>query len=100
MGDLRRGFKAEAERLAAAVRKELGMAVTDPFDCLALAADLGVPVLSLADMMDFGAPRTSVAQLSRAGTEFSALTVCAGTARLIVYNPRSPSRSQGQLAGA
>ena len=90
MGDLRRGFKAYAERLALAVRKELGMEVTDPFDCLALAADLGVPIVSLSDMVKLGASRASVAHLSRAGTEFSALTVCAGTARLIVYNPSHP----------
>ena len=99
MGDLRRGFKAEVERLAVAVREELGMEVTDPFDCLALAADLDIPVVSLSDMVKFGASRASVMRLSRAGTDFSALTVCAGTARLIVYNPNHPpSRKANSLA--
>ena len=99
MGNLRRGFKAEAERIAVAVREELGMEVTDPFDCLALATDLGVPVVSLSEMVKFGASHASVARLSRAGTEFSALTVCAGTARLIVYNPsHPPGRQANSLA--
>ena len=90
MGNLRRGFKAEAERLAVSVRQELGMEVTDRFDGLALADDLGVPVVSLPQMVEFGASRASVVELSRAGTAFSALTVCLGTARLIVYNPSHP----------
>ena len=99
MGNLRRGFKAEAERLALAVREELGMDVTDPFDCLALADHLAIPVVSLVDMVKFGASDASVARLSCAGTEFSALTVCAGAARLIVYNPsHPPGRRANSLA--
>ena len=94
MGELRRGFKAEAERLAVAVREGLGLDQTDRFDCLDLASDLGVPVLSLAAMADWGASPASVTHLSRAGTEFSALTICAGTARLIVYNPNHPPGRQ------
>lgn len=90
MGNLRWGFKAEAERLALAVRKEMCIGVTDPFDCLALAHHLAIPVVSLVDMVEFGASHTSVAQLSRADAEFSALTVCTKTARLIVYNPNHP----------
>ena len=87
MGELCRGFKAEAEGLAVAVRERLGVDQTDRFDCLDLAADLNVPVLSLTAMADWGASPASGDYLSRVGTEFLALTVCAGTARLIVYNP-------------
>ena len=99
MGDLRRGFKAGAERFAVAVREELGIGVTDRFNCLDLAAYLGIPVVSLADMVKFGACHTSVSRLSRASAEFSALTVCAGTARLIVYNlSHPPGRKANSLA--
>ena len=99
MDELRRGFKAEAERLAVAVREGLGLDQTDRFDCFDLATDLGVPVLSLTAMAARGAATASVDHLSRSGTEFSALTVCAGTARLIVYNPNHPpGRKANSLA--
>ncbi len=87
---LRHGFKAEAERIATAVRTELGLSVADRLDCLALAKHLEVPVLSVRDLLGYGAPRTSVDRLLAAGAEFSALTVCAGTRKLIVYNSSHP----------
>ena len=99
MGNLRRGFKAEAERLVVAVRQKLGLKVTDRLDCNILAAELGIAVFSLLHMVKFGASRASVARLSRGGTEFSAMTVCAGTSRLIVYNPsHPPGRRANSLA--
>jgi len=36
-GELRRGFKAEAEDIAQLVRAELGLGALDALDCLALA---------------------------------------------------------------
>jgi hypothetical protein len=41
---LRRGFKAEAERNAERLRKELGKTVFDPLDAFELAEHLGIPV--------------------------------------------------------
>ena len=95
MGELRRGFKAKAERLAVAVREELSLGVADPFDCLALASYLGIPIVSLGDMVKFGAAHASVTQLSRAGAEFSALTVCAGNGTVDCLQSESPPWSQG-----
>ena len=95
MGDLRRGFKAYAERLALAVRKELGMEVTDPFDCLALAADLGVPIVSLSDMVKLGASRASVAHLSPCGHRVFRTNGLRGNGAADRVQPESPSRSQG-----
>ncbi len=96
---LRHGFKADAERIAASVREELGLGGAERLDCVALAQHLGIPVLSLRDLIAYGADRTSVGQLLVAGAEFSALTVCAGTKRLIVYNPSQPrGRKANSLA--
>jgi hypothetical protein len=87
---LRRGFKAEAERISLAVRTELGLAAHDRLDCLNLAAHLGIPVVSLVELRRDGASSESIDRLLTSDAGFSALTVCAGTRRLIVYNPRHP----------
>ncbi|HXG08678.1 MAG TPA: ImmA/IrrE family metallo-endopeptidase [Gemmataceae bacterium] len=87
---LRRGFKAEAERLALSLRAELGLKVMDRLDPLALAAHLDIPVLSLPELRLDGASSHSVSRLMGRTSGFSALTICDGTRRLIVYNPRHP----------
>jgi hypothetical protein len=87
---LRHGFKAEAERIALSVREELDLPVNARLDALVLAKHFEIPVISLRDLLQCGAPISSVNQLIRSGAEFSALTVCSGTSRLIVYNPSHP----------
>src|SRR5438105_10547812 len=87
---LRRGFKAEAERFALSLRAELGLKVMDRLDPLALAAHLEVPVISLTELRLDGASNGSVSRLMSRTSGFSALTICEGTRRLIVYNPRHP----------
>jgi hypothetical protein len=52
---VRRGFPAEADRLAAAVRAELGLGVYDPLDPGLLAENYGVPICSLSDLVAEGA---------------------------------------------
>jgi len=90
-GELRRGFKADAERLAIDVRAELGLGVLDPFDCIELCKRLGVPVLTVPELMSAGASQRSIRCLLLPNARFSALTVAAGTRRLIVYNPAHPA---------
>lgn len=87
---LRRGFKTEAEQISLAIRAELGLTAVSPLDCLGLAAHLAIPVLSVCDLIDDGARPECVEHLLRPGAGFSALTVCRGTRRLIVYNPSHP----------
>jgi hypothetical protein len=91
---LRHGFKAEAERFALSLRAELSLKVTDRLDALALAAHLKIPVLSLPELRLDGASNQSVSRLTRRSSLFSALTICDGTRRLIVYNPRHPPTRQ------
>jgi hypothetical protein len=88
--NLRRGFKAEAERFALSLRAELGLKVTDPLDSVALATHLEIPVVSLEELRRHGASSQSISCLMRRTSGFSALTICEGTRKLIVYNPRHP----------
>ena len=88
---LRRGFKAEAERLSIEVRREISLDARSPLDCVALCKTLGVPVVSVPDLVDSGASLNSVRVLLSPTAKFSALTVAAGTKRLIAYNPKHPA---------
>ena len=95
----RRGFKTEAEGIALATRQELGLTPIHRLDCLVLADHLGITVLSLTDMLAGGARPKSVACLQEPEARFSAVTVCAGTSRIIVYNPaHSLGRQANSLA--
>jgi hypothetical protein len=87
---LRQGFKAEAERIALELRTELGLGPADRLDPRALADHLGIPVVPLRELCDDGAASQSMARLLDPEAGFSALTVCAGSRRLIVYNQRHP----------
>lgn len=91
MTRLRRGFKAEAERLALEVRGEVG---AGPYGRLAptdVAEQYGIPLLDLSGLAceDTGA----------LDDEVSALTVVQGARRLIVVNDgMSPVRQRSAVA--
>jgi hypothetical protein len=89
-GGLRPGFKADAERIAESVRAQLALEPSQPLDCLALADRLGIEVITLHELRRHGAKDGSIRTLTSAEAGFSATTVCAGTRRLIVYNPTEP----------
>lgn len=96
---LRRGFKAEAERLASDVRAELNLGLLDALDCLDLCEHLGIPLTTVRDLTASGAPMESIRRITAPTAKFSALTVAAGTKRLIVYNPaHSTGRRANSLA--
>jgi hypothetical protein len=87
---LRRGFKAEAERLASSTRQQLRLIARDRLDGLELARHLRVPVLSLLDLRNDVTDPRSVDLLLAPRASFSAVTVCADLRRLIVFNPAHP----------
>lgn len=89
---LRRGFKTEAESLAQLVRAELELGILDPLDCTELAALWGIPICSLGELREDGASEWSIQQTLGPSAGFSAMTICVGPRRLIVYNPRHSSR--------
>jgi Zn-dependent peptidase ImmA (M78 family) len=95
--DLRRGFRADAERLAIELRAELGLSAADRLAPRALAEFYGISVLGLADLeLEF---RHVEVVASAESAAWSALTVFDGTRRLIVLNDvHGPPRLANSLA--
>jgi Zn-dependent peptidase ImmA (M78 family) len=97
---LRRGFKAEAERIAAEIREELNLSLDDRLDPLSLARHLCIPVLEIGDL-------AALSRNAGLGDYFliedadclSALTLFDGTKRTIVHNEsHAPTRQVSNLA--
>jgi Zn-dependent peptidase ImmA (M78 family) len=93
---LRRGFKAEAERDAAQVRRELGLALHDPLNPRDLAAHLGVAVVDAATLVDV----TELEELERLQAfAFSAATFDIQDRKIIVVSPlRNRGRQNSDIA--
>lgn len=97
-GKLRRGFKAEAERVSKALRQELGLTIHDRLDAFALTQHMRVKVRRLDQMEGPGFSAEDVAVLMDPMAGFSALTVWRDSRPVIVYNPRhSPMRTANDL---
>lgn len=95
---LRRGFKTEANRTSREIRAELGLAADAPLCPCLTAKHLEVPVLKLS-AFEKQHPNAIRYLASAAGQdEFSAITVCIGTLRVIVYNDgHSPARCAANI---
>ena len=91
---MRRGFKAESERKAKAIREEIGLSGKDRLNPEALASQLGIRVVPVSALRELVRDERSVDRLMDPEAMFSALTVCAGEKRLIVYNPADPAGRQ------
>jgi Zn-dependent peptidase ImmA (M78 family) len=82
---VRRGFKAQAERTAAAARNALGLRPNAPIDPWSYAAHLNVRVL---DFSQLGLPARAVSQLTVVdGDSWSAMTLQIDSTFAIVLNP-------------
>lgn len=93
---MRRGFKAEAERLAASVRREMGKRPSDHVDAVEFAHHAGAEVRCADEV-------TSLSKLQHLDElqpgAFSACTFSIGDRHIVVYNPlASPGRSQSDIA--
>jgi Zn-dependent peptidase ImmA (M78 family) len=97
MGQLmRRGFKAEAERRAEAIRKQMGRRPTDRADAIRIAQHLGAEVRR-ADELTSLAKLQALEELQPGA--FSACTFTFGDRHVIVYSPlASPARRQSDVA--
>jgi hypothetical protein len=88
---LRRGFKTEAETIAAEIRSDLRISLHTRLDPHLLAEHLDIPVWPLS-RLDKGASCVeglgeAIRYLTTADTSaFSAVTVFCGTVRTIVHN--------------
>ena len=93
---VRRGFRAEAERISAAVRKDLGIAVVDPLPLDKAARTRKAAVVSAAELVEV----ERLAQLERLQAfAFSACTFEVDGRAVIVFNPlRSEPRQQSDVA--
>ena len=83
---LRRGFKADANRTARELREELGLAADDPLCSYRLAAHLEVPVLRLSSFLSQRRAETTYLLSGQGQKDFSAVTLCFGANRAIVFN--------------
>ncbi|GAA1646550.1 ImmA/IrrE family metallo-endopeptidase [Catellatospora bangladeshensis] len=93
---LRRGFKAEAERRAVALRAELGLEPSDRLDINELAKHLGVDIVLADELIDIG----RLEELERIQAfAFSACTFHIDGRHIIVINPlRVVSRQTSDIA--
>jgi Zn-dependent peptidase ImmA (M78 family) len=93
---LRRGFKAEAEREAAQVRKELGLTPHDPIDPANVAQHRGVKVVDASTLVDV----TELEELERLQAfAFSAATFDIEGRKIIVFSPlRAVGRRNSDIA--
>lgn len=93
---MRRGFKAEAERAAARLRRELGVRPAGRLDPVALARSVGADVRSADELID----RAKLERLDELQPgAFSACTLTIGDRHVIVYNPlASPGRNSSDIA--
>ncbi len=93
---MRRGFKTEAERLAARVRKDMGKRPSEHVDAVELAHHAGAEVRCADEL-------TSLAKLEELDAlqpgAFSACTFNIGARHIVVYSPlASPGRTQSDIA--
>lgn len=90
----RRGFKAEAERIALELRTEIGIGSRGRLDPGALAEHLCVPVLTIQDLVR-AAPGDVRYFLGAGRSVFSAATIYLGRyRRLIITNPAHAATRQ------
>lgn len=97
--DLKRGFKAKAERISARLREELGLEPFSPMCSFALASHLGVGVIS-PDSLGLGKKELTVLMgTGTAGSGWSALTMRNEKGkRIIIHNTlASKARQQSDL---
>ena len=82
---LRWGFKAEAHRIARDVRMELALDASAPLDMRQLAKHLGIPAVGLRTLRKTEPEAVHQLTVVDSGA-FSAVTLCDGSWRFIVYN--------------
>ena len=94
----RRGFKTEANTTSREIRAELGLAADAPLCPFLTAKHLEVLVVKLS-AFEAQHPKAVQYLTSAAGqNEFSAITVCIGMRRVIVYNDgHSPARCAANI---
>ncbi len=91
---LRRGFKAEANGYSRELRRELGLAAHSPLCPWKLATFLDLPVVALESYVAAIPEAVAYLRGDAGRSEFSAITVCCETRRIIVYNDAHSRKRQ------
>jgi Zn-dependent peptidase ImmA (M78 family) len=92
---MRRGFKAEAERVAQRIRSEMGLHPADRLDSIKLARHVGADA-RCADQLTTIAKLEALERIQPGA--FSACTFTLGDHQVIVYSPlASPGRRQSDI---
>ncbi|AKM08445.1 MULTISPECIES: ImmA/IrrE family metallo-endopeptidase [Erythrobacteraceae] len=95
---LRRGFKTEANATSREIRAELGLANDAPLCPFVTAKHLEVEVVKLSAFTAQHPEAVDYLIGSMGQTEFSAITVCIGTQRVVIYNDgHSPARCAANI---
>lgn len=93
---MRRGFKAEAERMAQEIRMKMGKRPADPLDAIELAKHIGADVRPADELTEL-AKLEALEELQPGA--FSACTFTLNGRHVIVYSPlASPGRTQSDIA--
>jgi Zn-dependent peptidase ImmA (M78 family) len=95
----RRGFKAEAERIAIEIRGELSLTATCRLDPHLLAQHLEIPVLTIRQCLRVSEHASRIELLlNEENNSFSALTLFWGRRRIIVHNEsHAPTRQANDI---
>jgi hypothetical protein len=89
----RRGFKAEANRIAIRVREKLGLRPIDPIDPVEMCAEFDIDLIKLSEL-----ECDCSSFLDRDSSSFSAVTVPRGLRVAIVHNDtHNPSRQRSNI---
>lgn len=96
---MRRGFKAEAERIAMELRSEINLRADQRLNPAELAEHLAIPVLGLYEVSRSSGSNNFGTYFTRTDSDsFSAVTIFKGRARLIVHNDsHHPNRQASNL---
>lgn len=83
---MKRGFKADAEKLALELRSELLLKDNDPIDTFLLAEHLCIPVIHLSSLRAEMSPKSIQILYEDEVSAFSGITIHEGARRLVVLN--------------
>jgi Zn-dependent peptidase ImmA (M78 family) len=97
---LRRGFKAEAERISAEVRREMNLSLEDRLDPSMLARHLCIPVIDIEmAARRLGKPDFGRYFLIEDVESLSAMTLFHGRKRIVLHNgSHAPTRQASNIA--
>ena len=98
MAKFQRGFKAQANRTAVGIRRQMGLAETDPLDPRDVLSMLSVPVLALSGFQTV-CPEAVHGLMPRQNGFSAMIFPVGGGQRLVVHNDaHSPARQNSNLA--